>query len=66
MAKPEEVIDELIHYRKIRYIIHEWNADYFCKKSKAEYFDMILDTFPKEEVGSEKDFVTLMEERGFE
>ena len=66
---PEEIMHDLAHYRKIRQIVSEWNADYFAKKSKAEYFDMILATFPIdrddcEKLAEDKDFVTFMEERG--
>ena len=60
-ALPWETLCDLAHYRKIREIVSEYNSDYFGNKSKEEYFDMILETFPKE-----KDFVTFMEERGFE
>ena len=61
MAKlPENILFELNHYRKIRKIISDYNADYYGRITKEKYFDKILETFPKDS----KDFVEFMEERG--
>ena len=56
MAKlPEDILFELNHYRKIRKIISDYNADYYGRLTKEEYFDKILETFPKDS----KDFISL-------
>lgn len=61
MAKElDEILFEVAHYRAIRKIISDYNADYYGKLTKEKYFDKILETFPKDN----KDFIEFMEERG--
>ena len=44
-ATIEEAVDCLDKLKQIKEVIHEWNIDITDNKSKAEYFDAILEVF---------------------